>query len=327
MKRKDIKGDLREYVTTLKMKEMLPKGYDTSCLQKYKLMGSRKTYYSLADIQAILDDLTSSKMNDIAITEDLTIIAYVDGSFNKETKVYGSGIVLLEGDNVITTKQTHGTKMNAIWNVAGEISAAAGAVKLAEEFMPDHLIIRYDYEGIEKWATGQWKAKNDFTAKYAEFMNKKRDFDISYEHVKAHTGDKYNEMADDLALEAAGVKKMQERVPEYNKTDDKIPEDMLRIKYQVCTTCLEGIKAFYSLDKHAFKDYAKLRTGQSDNFSKMYTKEEFEPILSAEAMAYILTCLDNKNDALNAMRWTARGLNADDAVRKANVDKELYQNR
>ena len=66
-----------------------------------------------------------------------------------------------------------------------------------------NLELRYDYEGIEKWAQGEWKAKNTLTQKYANFMKSKADIlKISYQKVKAHSGDHYNEEADKLAKAA-----------------------------------------------------------------------------------------------------------------------------
>ena len=326
MQKKNITGDPKNYITTLEMKSLMPAGFDFSCFQKYKMRGSRKTYYLKKEVSDMLSLLNDKKAEEEISPEPMTLIAYVDGSFNKNTGVYGSGIVLLCDNEVIATKRTMGTKMNSMWNVAGEIAAAATAVKMAEELMPDHLIIRYDCEAIEMWPTGKWKVKegNEFAAKYVAYMNKKREFDISYEHVKAHTGDVYNEMADDLALTAAGLKTMQQSVPKYEHKDEKIPDDILRIKYQVSNTCIEGIKGFYEKEKHAFKDYAKLRTGRSDNFSQMWKEENFINIISKNAIEYIKELLSEHNDRMSAMRWTARGLDPDDAVRKTKVDNELF---
>lgn len=48
-------------------------------------------------------------------------IAYVDGSYNKETKVYGSGIVFLsEGGCKEFSKSGNDKDMLDMWNVAGE---------------------------------------------------------------------------------------------------------------------------------------------------------------------------------------------------------------
>ena len=34
--------------------------------------------------------------------------------------------------------------------------------------------IRYDYEGVEKWVTGVWRAKTPLTSKYAAHMQEAR---------------------------------------------------------------------------------------------------------------------------------------------------------
>ncbi|MED9947073.1 MAG: RNase H family protein, partial [Peptacetobacter hiranonis] len=62
------------------------------------------------------------------------------------------------------------------------------------------LVIYFDYQGIEKWCTGEWKANKKGTIEYRDFYNSIKDkLDVSFVKVAAHTGDKYNEMADQLA--------------------------------------------------------------------------------------------------------------------------------
>ncbi len=356
MKKISIKGNFNDYVTTLQMRGMLPKGADTSTLQKYKKSGSSKTFYLKSDIEALLVALTSADPTPAAIEdktemtetevvcakeqkkvkdeapaiEKLVLVAYVDGSFNKVTKVYGSAVIITDQEekDIIAKKTSSGTKMSSMWNVAGEISAAALAVKLAEELIADELIIKYDCDAVAKWPTGQWGINDGVSRKYAEqyvtFMRKKRSFNITYEYVKAHSGNRLNEMADDMALSAAGLKTMKESFPEYTGTSTKIDTEVLAVKYQVTASCINGINAFYQLQKHAFKDYVALRAGSGDNFSRMWNEADFADILSEEERRYITSCLDDDRSRMNAMRWTARGLNANDAVRKAQVDQELF---
>ena len=66
--------------------------------------------------------------------------------------------------------------------------------------------IYYDYEGIEKWANGIWKANKPGTKRYQAFIAQKReDINIFFKKVAAHTGVEYNELADQLAKEALGL--------------------------------------------------------------------------------------------------------------------------
>lgn len=68
------------------------------------------------------------------------------------------------------------------------------------------ITIYYDYEGIEKWANGIWKANKPGTQRYKAFIAEKRqEIEIAFRKVAAHTGVKYNEMADQLAKQALGI--------------------------------------------------------------------------------------------------------------------------
>lgn len=49
------------------------------------------------------------------------------------------------------------------------------AVKWCDKNGYSAIEICYDYLGIEKWATGEWKAKNSLTKKYADFMKENSD--------------------------------------------------------------------------------------------------------------------------------------------------------
>ena len=339
MKKIRIKDYPEKYIPTLEVLELTGLKNIPKTLQKYSKYGTNKTFYHINDVKALIARLKKNPQLKETVEEkekeeeikkpkldELFLEAYVDGSFNKDTGVYGSAVILINNGDVLTIKTSHGTKMNKMRHIAGEISAAALAVKMADEFLADGLVIKYDYEGVEKWATGAWKTKNEYTSQYADFMNRKRPFPIKYEHVKAHTGDKYNELADDMAVRAVGLK------PDYDSINtapkqEKIPEDALRTKYQVKASCIDGIKEFHSKEKHAFKDYLALKTGTGDSFSKYWNEKDFDGIVSEEVRQYIKGNLADNNLILGAMRWVARGLDPYDAVKKVKVDDEIYKKK
>lgn len=140
-------------------------------------------------------------------------VAYVDGSFNAKTGVYGYGGFLLHRDKDGNIQkeliQGHNNKpeMAAMRNVAGEILGCEAAVKKAIALGLKCVIIYYDYAGIELWATGKWKRNKQETKDYYEFMrNAKALTHIVFCKVKGHSGNWGNEEADRLAKQAVGIK-------------------------------------------------------------------------------------------------------------------------
>jgi len=136
------------------------------------------------------------------------IIAYVDGSFDKNKKYYSYGVVLFTTEGKITYSQKEkDEKLAEMRNVAGEIRGAMVAMEKALSMGKDTLYLYYDYMGIEKWATLEWKANKYGTQKYRDYYNSIKDkLNVIFVKVEAHSGDKYNEEADKLAKFALGIK-------------------------------------------------------------------------------------------------------------------------
>lgn len=133
------------------------------------------------------------------------LIAYVDGSYDDSLKKYSFGCVFLlpSGDIIKESGNGDNPESVAIRNVAGEMLGAMYAVKWAIANNYSEVEIRYDYAGIEKWAVGEWRAKNSLAAKYAEAIKKwQSEINILFSKVVAHSNNKYNDMADELAKEA-----------------------------------------------------------------------------------------------------------------------------
>ncbi len=136
------------------------------------------------------------------------IEAYVDGSFDEEIGKYAYGCVIIKDGNVV--HKISGSSANANYiemrNVAGELEASVQAIKWAIRNKIKSIRIYHDYQGIASWANGEWKANKRGTQEYATFIdNCSSEIRIEFTKVKAHSGQKYNEMADQLAKE--GLKK------------------------------------------------------------------------------------------------------------------------
>ncbi len=133
------------------------------------------------------------------------LVAYVDGSFDEKIGRYSFGCVLItpEGEKILRSGNGESPEAVAIRNVAGEMLGAMYAVKWAMKNGYSEIEICYDYQGIEKWAVGEWKTNHIMTQKYAQFMAKSgENVRIDFRKVKAHSGNYYNEQADKLAKAA-----------------------------------------------------------------------------------------------------------------------------
>lgn len=138
---------------------------------------------------------------------------YVDGSYNKEKNLTGAGVVIILGGQVYKKSFVVKTEEGHSWNIDGECHATLEALKICsgETTIEDitisakNITINYDYMGIEKWATREWKAKSEISKLYTKRFDalvSKYDINVSFNKIKAHTGDEYNEIADGLAYSA-----------------------------------------------------------------------------------------------------------------------------
>jgi len=134
-----------------------------------------------------------------------TVIAYVDGSYDNTLKKYSFGCVIITPQGEIIEAKDCNDNAEALVNrnIAGELLGVMFVIKWVYEKGFTKVLIRHDYEGISKWFTREWKAKSYSAIKYVEYMDKYRSkINILFEKVAAHSGDKYNEIADRLAKSA-----------------------------------------------------------------------------------------------------------------------------
>lgn len=135
---------------------------------------------------------------------------YVDGSYNKALPdiVHGGAIIVVDGE--ATFCRRYATKSKPFvqsWNVGGELIAAMLGITdaLAKYGTSLPIVLKYDYEGIERWIQGRtkWRAKTPCAMFYVSTMQKIKgknpSLNLSFEKVKAHSGEKWNELVDRVA--------------------------------------------------------------------------------------------------------------------------------
>ena len=185
-------------------------------------------YKSFASVREAEDYLGSKKQlrSEGELPEAGWLLAYVDGSYDDSLKKYAFGCVFLLPDGHIYTQYGNGDNPQSLRhrNVTGEMLGAIYAVKTAMVNGFRGIEICYDYQGIEKWVTGEWRSKTELTQKYAEAMRDwSRGIEIRFRKVDAHTNVRYNELAERMAKtglrEGSGVPKTGplEEMEEYDK--------------------------------------------------------------------------------------------------------------
>lgn len=141
------------------------------------------------------------------LTKDQAIF-YVDGSYNITTKEFSYGIVMLEDvRESYYNEKFQDPELSEQRNVAGEVYGAMKAMEMGLMAKKKKIYIFFDYKGIRAWALGEWKRNIKLTQDYKAYYDSiKNDIEVEFVKVKAHSNDKYNDMADRLAKDALGIK-------------------------------------------------------------------------------------------------------------------------
>lgn len=154
-----------------------------------------------------LSDINEEIQEEIKKLTDGEVISFVDGSHSldadgKEKYSFGAVIITNESEDSLYKAFVNRDYMG-FRNIAGEIEAVRQVISWAIDNKKTKIKVFYDYEGIEKWATKEWKAKIRLSQEYSKFFDEKSKLiKIEFQHVKAHSGVSYNEKADELAKKA-----------------------------------------------------------------------------------------------------------------------------
>lgn len=135
------------------------------------------------------------------------LMLFVDGSFMGSSPKAGWGwVAVLDGVEIAHAQGT--TPHDALSrNIDGELAAAVEALqwfqewrgqKLGERQIPLQSTVCHDYEGIGRWALGEWQAKSQVAQEYQRQV-KSLLTGVSFRKVSAHSGDRWNDRVDALA--------------------------------------------------------------------------------------------------------------------------------
>ncbi|MDR1696532.1 MAG: reverse transcriptase-like protein [Endomicrobium sp.] len=124
---------------------------------------------------------------------------FVDGSYIGGITGYGAVIFLGNEVKAELSGIAAGTQFRQF---GGELKSVIESLKWCEKNGVLKARVNYDYEGIEKFATGMWQPKNELSKEYVDFLRKNK-VQIQWRHIKSHTGNSKNDIADKLAKNAA----------------------------------------------------------------------------------------------------------------------------
>jgi ribonuclease HI len=164
---------------------------------------------------------------------------YTDGSYLAGAIGFGL-VVLLDGIPLAELSgPVEDETLQGMRQVGGELEAVYRAIEWCRARDVPEIEIFYDYAGIEKWATGGWKANKPATSAYAAFMGD-CPISIRWHKVESHSGDYWNDRADQLAKQGA-----KRGAPEAGGHQDPIAE--IREKAQAFVGRLEqeGVDASF----------------------------------------------------------------------------------
>ena len=170
-----------------------------------------KGFPTREEAEAFLQAAAGSSQEDASLPPERLdrAVAYVDGSFSQETGEFACGAVLFwQGERLLFSKKYKDPSLAEMRNVAGEILGAVAVIRHCLDHHIPALEIHHDYEGVGKWALGLWKANKPGTQAYAALCKQAREsLDLTFVKVKGHSGNQWNDLADQLARKALGKPK------------------------------------------------------------------------------------------------------------------------
>lgn len=124
--------------------------------------------------------------------------AFVDGAYEKDRRAVGYGAVILKQGDEIARLSGPVHKYKESHQIGGELAATMRVLAWCQQQNVGAIDLFYDYQGIEKWATGAYKAKQPMAQEYVDYV-RKAGVKVYWHKVRSHTGNYWNEVADKLA--------------------------------------------------------------------------------------------------------------------------------
>ena len=172
-----------------------------------------KSFASCEEAESWLTGLTSQ-------AESGGLRIYVDGSFSPEFDRAGWAFIAVENDREIASESGVTEFPAESRNIDGELTASLRAMAWLRRVGKSGVIC-HDYEGIARWAKGEWKAKKAVSQRYVRDVQKY--LPVQFERVPAQSGVKWNEAVDERAKKAIELARKKESLSVLPTTPKNIP--------------------------------------------------------------------------------------------------------
>jgi len=191
--------------TTWEECEQQISGFPGNKYKKFKTFEEAETFLNEDDVivelveKALIPESTNNQISELR-KQGYTII-FTDGSFIEPYSSWAY-IVLDMNDNIVFEQSGLIEDNLESRNIVGEVYAVLAALEYARNNSIYRIAVFHDYEGLSKWYSGEWKAKRDISKLYLERLEEYSDIKILFEHVRGHSGNKFNDYVDKMAAKA-----------------------------------------------------------------------------------------------------------------------------
>lgn len=249
------------------------KGFKGADYKSFKNREEAEIFLSTEEKEEILDETVSIKSSE-SLNENELII-YSDGSYSEDLKLSSYGVVYLQKSQPEYYYSGIVDDKNGTRNVIGEITGILKGLKYAQFKKKSKVYIYHDYEGLSKWVSGEWNVNSSDSSYYVNEIKKyNSEMELEFIKVKAHSGEKYNEICDKLAKnelkslmpstsDAWGFRSFKFTDEIVNKVLNKIREDVSNFQYSVMDKGNHFVyQCFLGKEKLTFQKYKFNSTNQ-----------------------------------------------------------------
>jgi len=267
---------------------------------------------------------------------DYEFLVYTDGACAGNPGKMGIGYVIYQNPGQkLTATCTYSPGVGT--NNQAEYLAVINALDYLTAFNPQSILVMSDSQLVVYQLTGVYAIKSFVMAELADRvfeLIKRLGCQVDFKWIPRSE----NKFADALASKAAGMS-VARIANHYTELDEWKPDLYFTANQRkleklapLNPSCAREIERLLFLgDQAKFGDYARLKSGGMDG----YSKADIEMLKNCiairhgpNAVPWMTDTLEDADPvyAINALRWAARGLPPDMALKKASVDAEMAAN-